>query len=284
MTGTSTRTAVITGGAGGMGLETAKILGKDHRLVLADLGQDALDAAAEQLRGLGFEVETAVCDVTDRASVDALLDRAESGGHVRALVHTAGVSPQMGDAAFIIKVNAVGTVNIDRSYLRIAGPGDAMINVASIAGHMSPSALQPTRTFELSATDLERFERKLVGSTRMMPAAMRPGAAYGTSKAFVLWYTRKIAAQFGALGARVVSVSPGTFDTAMGRLEEKSGSGKLADYAALHRLGKPEEVAAVLAFAASEAPGYLTGTDILVDGGTKAGIGLKGMLAMARGA
>jgi NAD(P)-dependent dehydrogenase (short-subunit alcohol dehydrogenase family) len=279
----STRTAVITGGAGGMGLETAKIVGRDHRLVLADLAQDALDTAAEQLRDLGFEVDTAVCDVTDRASVDALLDRAEQGGHVRALVHTAGVSPQMGDAEFIMKVNAVGTVNIDRSYLRIAGPGDAMVNVASIAGHMSPSALQPTRTFELAATDLERFEQKLVGSTRMIPQAMRPGAAYGTSKAFVLWYTRKIAAQFGARGARVVSVSPGTFDTAMGRLEEKSGSGKLADYAALHRLGKPEEVAAVLAFAASEAPGYLTGTDILVDGGTKAGMGLKGMLQMARG-
>ena len=69
----------------------------------------------------------------------------------------------------------------------------------------------------------------------------------------------------------------------MGRLEEKSGSRKLLEFAAIKRFGTPEEAAAVLAFAASEAPGYLTGTDILVDGGTKAGLNLKGMITMARG-
>lgn len=72
-------------------------------------------------------------------------------------------------------------------------------------------------------------------------------------------------------------------DTAMGRLEEKSGSGRLVDHAALQRYGRPEEVAEVLAFFASERPGFLTGTDILCDGGAKAGLGPKGGLALARG-
>nr|CEL20555.1 PUTATIVE OXIDOREDUCTASE PROTEIN, putative [Kibdelosporangium sp. MJ126-NF4]CTQ89466.1 PUTATIVE OXIDOREDUCTASE PROTEIN, putative [Kibdelosporangium sp. MJ126-NF4] len=57
----------------------------------------------------------------------------------------------------------------------------------------------------------------------------------------------------------------------MGRLEENHGAGDLVKSAAIKRFGRPEEVAAVLAFCASEAPGYLTGVDILVDGGTKAG-------------
>jgi NAD(P)-dependent dehydrogenase (short-subunit alcohol dehydrogenase family) len=107
--------------------------------------------------------------------------------------------------------------------------------------------------------------------------------AYGISKHFVIWYSRTMAGAFGANGARILSVSPGSFDTAMGRLEAQSGSGRLVDHAALRRYGTPEEIAEVLAFCASERPGYLTGTDILCDGGAKAGLGPKGGLAMARG-
>jgi NAD(P)-dependent dehydrogenase (short-subunit alcohol dehydrogenase family) len=91
-----------------------------------------------------------------------------------------------------------------------------------------------------------------------------------------------MAAAYGTKGARILSVSPGSFDTAMGRLEEKSGSGRLLDYAALKRFGRPEEVAELLAFCAGEKPGYLTGVDILCDGGTRAGLGRAGMLALAR--
>lgn len=72
-------------------------------------------------------------------------------------------------------------------------------------------------------------------------------------------------------GARIVSVSPGSFDTAMGRLEEKSGSAEMLKTAALKRFGKPDEIAEVLAFCASEKAGYLTGTDVLCDGGVCAG-------------
>ncbi|MDN5600313.1 MAG: SDR family oxidoreductase [Brachybacterium sp.] len=274
--------AVITGGAGGMGLATAKLLGRNHRIVIADLDRERLDDAVAELHGLGVDASSTVCDITDPASVDALLDRAEAGGHVRAVIHTAGVSPQMGDAEFIFRVNVAGTVNITRSYLRRAGAGDVLVNVASIAGHMSPGLLQPRRAFRLALSDLAACERKLVASTKVMPEGARPGLAYTTSKAFVLWYCRRMAQAFGAQGARILSVSPGTFDTAMGRLEEKSGSGDLVGYSALKRSGDPDEIASVLAFAASEAPGYLTGTDILVDGGTKAGLGLRGIIALAR--
>ena len=139
-----TNIAVITGGAGGMGLATAKLMGGDHRIVIADVNSERLDAAVAELTDLGVDAIAVTSDITDRASVDAMFEQAESGGHVRAVVHTAGVSPQMGDAQFIARINAVGTVNICESYLRIAADGDAIVNVASIAGPPSPlSPLSP---------------------------------------------------------------------------------------------------------------------------------------------
>jgi NAD(P)-dependent dehydrogenase (short-subunit alcohol dehydrogenase family) len=91
-----TQTAVITGGAGGMGLAAVRIMGRDHRVVVADLNRKPLDAAVAELQGLRINVAAAVCDVTDRHSVDALLAQAEQRGHVRAVIHTAGVvNPQM---------------------------------------------------------------------------------------------------------------------------------------------------------------------------------------------
>ena len=279
-----TRTVIITGGAGGMGLATAKILGRDHRVVITDVNRERPDAAVAELRDLDIDATGVVGDITDRASVDGLFAEAEAGGHVRAVVHTAGVSPRMGSAEFIIRVNAVGTVNITEAYQGIAREGDALVNVASIAGHMTSRFVLPIHTFKIALTDQGKFERRFVATTRMFPERLRPGAAYTMSKAFVIWYSQRMAAVFGAHGARVLSVSPGSFDTAMGRLEENSGAGKLVDFAALQRFGRPEEVAEVLAFVAGEKPGYLTGTDILVDGGTKAGLDWRGMITMMRGA
>ncbi len=216
--------------------------------------------------------------------MDALFATAtRSGtGTVRAVVHSAGVSPQMGNAEQIIRINALGTVNVTQAALAIAGEGFALVNVASIAGHMTPKLLTPTRSFRLALTDLPRFVRKLTSAAKLTPKSMHSGSAYSVSKGFVIWYSQEMAAAFGAKGARIVSVSPGSFDTPMGRLEEAKGSGKLVEYAALKRFGKPEEVAEVLAFCASDKPGYLTGVDILCDGGTKAGLDFKSMIAMAR--
>jgi NAD(P)-dependent dehydrogenase (short-subunit alcohol dehydrogenase family) len=266
------KVTVITGGAGGMGLATARILGKDHHVVICDVNQGRLEKAVAELTQLGISCDSAICDITDIQSVDALIKRAVTIGKLVSVIHTAGVSPQMTDPATILKINALGTVNITNACYEVANEGFALVNVASMAAYMFPAVMLPARAYRLATTDAELFLRKAQVLSRFMPTQLyRNGMAYGISKNFVIWFSKKSAARFGAKGARVVSVSPGTFDTEMGRLEEKSGSAEMLKTAALKRFGKPEEIAEVLVFCASEKAGYLTGTDILCDGGVVAG-------------
>lgn len=255
-----------------MGLATARILGRDHQVLISDVKPERLDAAIETLRRDGITCEAAVCDVSDRPSVEALLDRARQLGTLASVVHTAGLSPQMANAETILKINALGTVNIGEACLPHAREGFALVNVASMAAHLMPSLLLPTRAFPLALSAPEAFLRRALRPTRLLPREFhRKGLAYGISKRFVIWYSEHSAARFGAQGARVLSVSPGSFDTEMGRLEEKSGSAEMLRTAALKRFGKPGEIAEVLAFCAGDKAGYLTGTDILCDGGVVSG-------------
>lgn len=276
------QTTIITGGAGGMGLATAKVIGRDHAVVIADVNQERLDAAVAELGALGITAEAVVCDITDRTSVDALVARANATGELRAVVHTAGVSPLMGKPELIVRINALGTINVTEASLAVATAGFALVNLASIAGHLVPGVLLPKRTFRLALTDSQRFVQKLTASVNRGKQAGRAGTAYSQSKAFVIWYSARMAAAFGAKGARVLSVSPGSFDTAMGRLEKQSGSDRMVEFAALKRFGTPEEMAELLAFCASDKAGYLTGVDILNDGGNRAGLTFRDLLTLGR--
>ncbi|MCO1339910.1 hypothetical protein BJH93_13595 [Kocuria polaris] len=152
-----------------------------------------------------------MCDVTDEQSVGELMRAATSGGdRVRTVVHTTGVSPQMGKPDLIVRINALGTVNIARAFLPLAQEGDSLVNVASYAGHAAPGFLIPARAFPLAETNPARFVRTLVRRAGVVGRKQHSGFAYALSKAYVIWYSERLAAGFGARGARVVSVSPDT--------------------------------------------------------------------------
>lgn len=255
-----------------MGLATARVLGHDHHVVISDVNQGRLDKAIAELKQLGISCESVVCDVTDPASVAAMIRQAAAFGKLVSVIHTAGISPQMAGPEAIMKVNALGTVNITNACYEVAGEGFALINVASMAAHLFPGLLLPSGAYPLAQTNTEAFLKKTLFLCRFMPTTIyRNGMAYGISKAFVVWFSKRSAVRFGARGARVLSVSPGSFATEMGHLEEKSGSAEMLKTAALRRFGKPEEIAELLAFCASDKASYLTGTDILCDGGVIAG-------------
>lgn len=113
---------------------------------------------------------------------------------------------------------------------------------------------------------------EMTATCSMAPEEARSGFAYTVSKSFVKWYSSSQAERFNGRGIRIVSVSPGSIDTEMGRLEEQAGAGALVADAAVPRWGRPEEMAELLAFCAGDKAGYLTGTDILNDGGVIASI------------
>ncbi|MGV0040138.1 SDR family oxidoreductase [Mycobacterium colombiense] len=261
------RVSVITGGAGGMGLATAKIVGRDHTLVLCDVRQDRLAAAATALQDLGIAATAVDCDVTDRRAVADLLKTASGLGTLVSVIHTAGVSPSMGAADYVMRTNAVGTVNVDEEFFAVAGEGAVIVNVASMAAHMLPAEMVPASQFPQALDDIDAFLDAMLAACDIAPEEARSGLAYAVSKSFVKWYSQSQAERFNARGLRIVSVSPGSIDTEMGRLEEQAGAGAMVANAAVPRWGKPEEMAELLAFCASEKAGYLTGTDILNDGG-----------------
>ena len=276
------KVAVVTGGAGGMGLAAAHVLGRDGGVLISDVHPKRLQAAQRELSEAGVRCTATRCDITDRGSVAKLVEQAQQLGTVTSVVHAAGVSPSMGSADLIVKINAVGTVLINEAFLTIAHPGMALVNVASVAGHHLPAFLAPVRRYKRSSTDTDRLHTGLVKVCNLFPRARRPQLAYVLSKNFVIWYSKAMAAEFGTKGARVLSVSPGSFDTAMGQLEDTAGAGAMAQLGALKRFGHPTEIAELLAFCASDKPGYLTGTDIICDGGVIAGMTLIDTFKLAR--
>jgi NAD(P)-dependent dehydrogenase (short-subunit alcohol dehydrogenase family) len=263
-----TTVSVITGGAGGMGLATARILGRDHAVVLCDVRQDRLDAAAATLTDLGITATAINCDVTDQQSVTRLLDTAIGLGTLASVIHTAGVSPSMGDSDHVMKINAIGTLNV---------------NVASMAAYLLPESLIPVAQFPLALEDSDAFLAEMASVCSIAPDDARSGMAYAVSKSFVRWYSSAQAERFNGRGLRIVSVSPGSVDTEMGRLEEQAGAGAMVTDAAVPRWGLAEEMAELFAFCASSKAGYLTGTDILNDGGVVASVRERARVAAESG-
>jgi NAD(P)-dependent dehydrogenase (short-subunit alcohol dehydrogenase family) len=277
------RVSVITGGAGGMGLATAKIVGRDRAIVLADVRQDRLDSADATLNDLGITPTVVNCDVTDRDAVARLFETAAGLGTIASVIHTAGVSPSMGDADYVMRTNAIGTLNVNEVFHGTATEGTAIVNVASMAAHMLPAELIPTAQFPTALTDEDAFMKAMLAACDIAGPEARSGIAYAVSKSFVRWYSTSQCERFNGRGQRIVSVSPGSIDTEMGRLEADAGAGAMVADAAVPRWGTPEEMAELFAFCVSDKAGYLTGTDILNDGGVIASMTERARVAGQNG-
>lgn len=261
---------VITGGGSGMGFETAKILGKDYYIVLVGRNFEKLQKACDELSLTGIESEAFACDVGDAEGIRKLAVRAKECGSVRILIHAAGLSPHMGDAETIMKVNAMGTINIDEAFAGIMAEGSCIINVSSMSAYFVPQFILPRKIYRLAFTDRELFFRKMNAKVSRMPKNHSSDIAYCFSKDFVIWYSKYFALRVGGKGIRVLSVTPGNFETPMGKLESGQGE-KYVQQCAIKRFGDPKEIAELMAFCAGPKCGYLTATDIICDGGCIAG-------------
>ncbi len=260
---------VVTGGGSGMGLSTAKLMGKDHYVILVGRTVSKLENALKELQQAGVEAEAFPGDVSSRESVQKLVAHAKELGEIKAVIHAAGMSPNMGDAGIIFDVNAIGTIHMTEEFAKEMPAGSCILNVSSMSAHMLPPGQAPVQIYEMAMSDPAAFQQTMQGVIESAPTDDKSGMAYTLSKNFVVWYSEKAACQYGKNGVRILSVSPGTFSTPMGEIEGERAAA-FAISGALGRVGEPEEIAELMAFLASDKCSYVTGVDILCDGGAVA--------------
>lgn len=252
--------AIVTGAAGGMGAAVARLFAAEgRRLILCDIDAGRLEALAATLEGDAASVTVLAGDIGSPAYLDKLIEAIESRG-IDGLIHTAGVSPTMGDARRMIGINYDATVRlVDATRARMA-PGGCAVLIASTSGYLmkSPEIDEMLDTLT-PGQDL----------TALLAIASDSGRAYSLSKRAVIRFVAREAAVYGAIGARIVSISPGLIDTAMGRAELAASQQMDAMLARtpLGRFGLADEIASVAVFLCSPAASYISGCDIPVDGG-----------------
>ncbi|WP_297494600.1 SDR family oxidoreductase [Acidocella sp.] len=260
--------AVVVG-AGGLGMAVARRLGLGYRVMLADRDAEHLAARVEALRHEGHDAVGIPCDVTELAAVSALTAHAAAAGPVRALAHIVGLSPSMAGFKPIMEVNLVGAARIAEAFRPVMPLGGAALFISSSAAHMSPvpDQLWPLLENPLSAGFADRMATVLgEGAT--------PKVAYALSKAGLNRLCQRAAAAWGARGLRILSLSPGLIATPMGAQEFERSPAKHRLLAAvpLAREGTMLEIANLAAFLISDQASFISGTDILADGGMVAAL------------
>jgi NAD(P)-dependent dehydrogenase (short-subunit alcohol dehydrogenase family) len=247
------RTALVTGGSRGLGLQIAEALGEQGaKIVISSRKQSELDEAVAHLKSKGIDASAIAADLSQEASVAPLVaETMKRLGHIDILINNAGATwgapaedhpieawdkvMNLNIRSIFMLSQAVGKASmIPRQYGRI-------VNVASIAG-LSGNGPNTMQTI-----------------------------AYNTSKGAVVNFTRTLAGEWGRFNITVNAVAPGFFPSKMTKgVLEKLGREELASHAPLQRLGDDEDLKGAALLFASDAGKHITGQILAVDGGVSA--------------
>jgi len=260
---------IVTGGASGLGLAYGEVLAAHGaRVTLIDVDADAVAAEAERLRGEGLDVRDAVADVTDHATLDRAIDDAAGAyGRLDVAFANAGIDsgvgfvgawagderPRVPDGALERyadeRWNRVIDINLNGIFA----------TARAAARHMRPRGFgRIVVTTSLAATKVE-------------PAI---GSAYMAAKAGARHFVHSIALELAADGITVNAIAPGFFVTNIGggHAHNPAVQDAVAKDIPMHRVGRPDDIKALALFLASPASDYITGQEIVIDGGW--GLGL----------
>jgi NAD(P)-dependent dehydrogenase (short-subunit alcohol dehydrogenase family) len=183
-------------------------------------------------------------------------------------VHTAGVSPVQATPERIVAVDVVGTALVLDAFEPHVQRGTVAVCIASMAGTMTTVEPELLHRFAVTPT------AELPGLPELDPETMDSGSAYGLAKRANQARVEAASVRWGRRGGRVVSISPGVIATPMGQAELDGPFGDvmrdMIDRSGTRRIGTPEDIAAAVEFLVSPAASFVTGTDLLVDGGVVA--------------
>jgi 3-oxoacyl-[acyl-carrier protein] reductase len=238
------KVAIITGSAQGIGLATAlRFAAEGARVVVSDIGQQRVDQAVAAIVAQGGQAIGAVVDVTDRLAIDAMVAKVKATwGRIDVLINNAGITKdarlaKMSSAQFdaVIAVNLKGVFECTQAVaetMTAQGSG-SIVNASSVVGLYGN-----------------------FGQTN-----------YAATKAGVIGFTKTWARELGPKGVRVNAVCPGFVLTPILDTVPDAVKQKMIEKVPLGRLGRPEEIAAVYAFLASDDSSYLNGAVLEVSGG-----------------
>jgi NAD(P)-dependent dehydrogenase (short-subunit alcohol dehydrogenase family) len=261
---------IVLIGAGSIGQAIARRVSAGKHLLVADLRQDNVAAAAKVLSEAGFDVSTATVDVSSRPSVHALVEKATGIGAVTGVIHAAGVSPSQATPATILKVDLYGTAVVLEEFGNVIARGGSAVVIASQSGHRL-GALTSEQNKALATTPAE----ELLELPMLQPDQIAdPLHGYQVSKRANSLRVMAEAVRWGKRGARVNTISPGIIITPLAKDEltgpRGEGYRRMIGLSAAGRAGTPDEVGTVAALLMGSDGAFITGSDFLMDGGVTA--------------
>jgi NAD(P)-dependent dehydrogenase (short-subunit alcohol dehydrogenase family) len=261
---------IVVIGSGQIGQAIARKVGVGKRVLLADMRPDNANAAADILGNAGYQVSVATVDASSREAVQALVKRATNLGDVTGLIHSAGVSPTQASPAMILKVDLYGTALVLEEFGNVIAHGGAGVVIASQSGHRLPP-LTVEQNKALATTPVD----ELLSLSFLQPDQVADSLrAYQISKRGNSLRVMAEAVRWGKRGARVNTISPGIIITPLAKdeLSGPRGEGyrRMIEVSAAGRAGTPDEVGNVAALLMGPDGGFITGSDILMDGGVTA--------------
>lgn len=258
-------------GSGSIAQAIARRVSVGKQVLLADIKPENAEAAAKTLREAGFAVSTATVDVGSRPSVQALADKATALGAVKGLIHTAGLSPSQAPAQAIVRVDLYGTALVFEVFGNIMAAGGAGVVIGSQSSHRLPvDYFNENQVRELATLPpealLELDYVKNIDDSLLAYQVAKRGNAFRVQAEAVHW---------GKRGARINCISAGIIFTPLAYDELNSAErgefyrNMLASSPA-RRGGTPDEIGAFAQFIMGENGGYISGADLLIDGGVTA--------------